>query len=95
MTASERFRDRLTTGTVLTCIENTFMPERNGSKKTVMRVVDERVWCLETDENISAIVHLPLDDEDIEQLDEDTFRWPMRLFTQSGAHSIAYRIEAA
>lgn len=88
-------RDRLTTGTVLTCIENTFRPERNGSKKTVMRVKGRWVWCLETDEKLSVVVHLPIEDVDIEQLDEDTYRWPLHLFTQSGAHSITYRIEAA
>lgn len=95
MTAATELRDRLTTGTVLTCVENTFLPERNGSTKTVMRVVEERVWCLEADKDMSVIVHLPLDDMEIEQLDEDTYRWPMGLFTQAGSHTITYRIEAA
>jgi hypothetical protein len=95
MTAATELRDRLTTGTVLTCISNTFRPERNGSTKTVMSMKDGRALCLETEGDIPSIVHLPIEDAGIEQLDENTYRWPMCLFTQSGSHTITYRIEAA
>lgn len=99
MSSLSQLRDRLYPGAVLTCVRNTFRPERDGAIATVVAVSEprrDRVICRGEDGS-GMEIFLPTRRRDVEWLDEDTARWQLVLrgSVQLSGHSVTYRIDDA
>uniref|UniRef100_UPI003F49078D hypothetical protein n=1 Tax=Pseudonocardia sp. CA-138482 TaxID=3240023 RepID=UPI003F49078D len=96
MSALSQLRDRLTPGTPLICLENTFRPIRNGARQTVTALRRDRVDCV-TEEGARVSIYLPTARRDITWLDDDTARWDLRANhgrRRREGHTVTYRIGA-
>jgi hypothetical protein len=78
---------------VLTCLENTFRPERNGARQTVKEVLNRNRATCHTPEGVAVTIYLPTRRRDIEQLDPNTFRWPLGIGGGANLvnHTVTYR----
>ena len=82
--------DRLSPGTVLTCVENTRFEYRNGAQAVVSGRTDRHVGVQAVTTDNTYSIELPRR-VDLVWVDEDTVRWPLGI----GAHTVTYRIGGA
>lgn len=99
MSSLSQLRNRLSPGTVLTCVENTLNSSRDGAVATVVALVDphqDRVICRSEDGD-GLEIFLPTRKRDVVWLDQDTARWQLavRGRVALAAHTVTYRIEDA
>lgn len=88
MSGLQRFRDRLIPGVLLTCIENTWRPYRNGVEHRVTGLNCGLVGCRRvTGETGLITVTLPAQ-RDFAWVDDNTATWKLGI----GNHSVTYRI---
>lgn len=87
MNGLSKLRDRLTVGTVLTCLENTRFEYRNGAQAAVTGMTDRYVGVHGVAAGNSYSIELPRR-ADIEWIDTDTVRWPLGI----AAHTVTYKI---
>lgn len=90
MSGLQRFRDRLTPGTLLTCVRNTYRPYRDGVQHRVVGVDCGRVGCRRVTGDGPVMIALP-DQKDFVWVDDDTAQWKLGI----GSHSVTYRIGEA
>jgi hypothetical protein len=97
MSGLQKLKDRLTPGTLLTCVRNTYLPYRDGTQHFVTGLHKQQVGCQRLTEGVrpprgeGAVTIMLPERADLVWVDSDTVRWPLGI----GAHSVTYRIGSA